>query len=373
MGLQEEHMKIEDSAMTSLIQGYCREAGVRNLQKHVEKICRKVALKVVRTTGWGGGKPAEAEVTEAKAAEADDSGLSMDAELRDAWGFKAAAAESKPPSEPPAAAADTPAEADTPEPFDTIVIGADELSDYVGKPTFTSERLYDVPPAGVVTGLAWTSMGGAVLYIETQPVGTRHISRMSNRTIGSEGEGGDDAAGSKGGGGASVTRTGQLGDVMKESSVIAHTFARTYLAGLDADNTFLEEAHVHLHVPEGATPKDGPSAGVTMVTSLLSLAMDRPARADLAMTGELSLTGRVLPIGGVKEKTIAARRAGVRHIVFPKQNERDYAELPDILKEGVTPHFAHTYDDVYRVAFGTDDELAALAAAKKESDATPAA
>jgi len=125
-----------------------------------------------------------------------------------------------------------------------------------------------------------------------------------------------------------------------------------------------------MHVPEGATPKDGPSAGITMVTSLLSLAMGTPARSDLAMTGELSLTGRVLPIGGVKEKVIAARRAGVRHVIFPKANERDYAELPTNLTEELTPHFAHAYDDVYRVAFGTDEELARLAqeaAARKAS------
>merc|ERR1712146_690909 len=109
------------------------------------------------------------------------------------------------------------------------------------------------------------------------------------------------------------------------------------------------------------TPKDGPSAGITMVTSLHSLTMDQPARNDLAMTGELSLTGRVLPIGGVKEKTIAARRAGVTHVVFPKANERDYAELPAILKEGVTPHFAQHYDEVYRVAFGSDELMDRLA------------
>merc|ERR1719149_95215 len=147
-----------------------------------------------------------------------------------------------------------------------------------------------------------------------------------------------------------MIRTGQLGEVMKESSTIAHTFARYYLGEIDPGNSFLEESPLHLHVPEGATPKDGPSAGVTMVTSLLSLAMGKACRDDVAMTGELSLTGRVLPIGGVKEKTIAARRAGVKHIIFPKANERDYAELPDILKEGIHAHFTHTYDDVYKVA-----------------------
>ena len=177
------------------------------------------------------------------------------------------------------------------------------------------------------------------------------------------------------GGNANIIRTGQLGDVMKESSSIAHTFARSYLGGLDSSNTFLEEASLHMHVPEGATPKDGPSAGVTMTTSLLSLAMDRPARSDLAMTGELSLTGRVLPIGGVKEKTIAARRAGVRHVVFPKANERDYAELPEILKDELTAHFAETYDDVYKVAFGNDellDQLAKEEAARRAEKAAEA-
>jgi len=191
--------------------------------------------------------------------------------------------------------------------------------------------------AGVVTGLAWTSMGGAVLYIETQPVGP-----VPSEVA--EGEG-------SGGGRGSLRTTGQMGDVMKESSTIAHTYARTYLNALQPDNTYLERAPLHLHVPEGATPKDGPSAGVTMVTALLSLATATPPRADLAMTGELSLTGKVLPIGGVKEKTIAARRAGVVHVVFPKANEPDFAELPEMLKEGLTPYFADTYDDVYRVAF----------------------
>ena len=236
--------------------------------------------------------------------------------------------------------------------WQTVVIGADELSEYVGKPTYSSERFYDSNPPGVVTGLAWTSMGGAVLYVESQPVGTRHLSVA--------GQGGDAAAdgggggSGGGGGGGGVVRTGQMGDVMKESCTIAHTFARGFLGGIEPSNAFLEEATLHIHVPEGATPKDGPSAGITIVTSLLSLAMGKPPRSDLAMTGELSLTGKVLPIGGVKEKTIAARRAGVTHIVFPKANERDYAELPEILKEGLTPHFASDYEQVYRVAFADD-------------------
>ena len=153
---------------------------------------------------------------------------------------------------------------------------------------------------------------------------------------------------------------------MRESSTIAHTFARRFVfekaaEGSDAQ-AFFDANALHLHVPAGSTPKDGPSAGCTMVTAMVSLALGKAVRPNLAMTGEVTLTGIVMPIGGVKEKTIAARRAGVRHVVFPKANERDYAELPEILKEDLTPHFAQTYDDVYRVAFGTDDELAAAAA-----------
>merc|ERR1719498_1361973 len=145
---------------------------------------------------------------------------------------------------------------------------------------------------------------------------------------------------------------------MKESSKIALTYAKHALGNLDPTNRFFAEANVSLHVPEGATPKDGPSAGCTMVTALLSLAMDRPVRDDLAMTGELSLTGIVLPIGGVKEKTIAARRTGVKVLVFPEQNRKDFDELPDYLKDGLEVHFARQYDDVYRVAFSEADEAA---------------
>jgi len=364
IGLQEHHLRLEDDALASLIQGYCREAGVRNLQKHIEKICRKVALKVVRA-----GEALEVE--EAEVSDARDVPTGADAEgaqpaqqeavvpgldeaLREATGAERSAAESAAaaddgegaPSEASAAAAATAAAVDA---FETIVVGAEQLHEFVGKPAFASERLYETNPPGVVTGLAWTSMGGAVLYIETQPIGAG---------VRAKGEGGG-AGGGEGAGsssGAGIRTTGQLGDVMKESSTIAHTFARAFLGRKDPDNDFLEESKLHLHVPEGATPKDGPSAGITIVTSLLSLAMGKPPRSDMAMTGELSLTGRVLPIGGVKEKTIAARRAGVKHIVFPKANERDYAELPPILKEGLVAHFATEYEEVYRVAFADDDD-----------------
>lgn len=166
-------------------------------------------------------------------------------------------------------------ECETSKISDKVMIDASNLSDFVGKPVFHAERIYDQTPAGVVMGLAWTAMGGSTLYIET--------------TLVEQGEG-------KG----ALHITGQLGDVMKESAQIAHTVARGILLEKEPDNPFFANSKLHLHVPSGATPKDGPSAGCTMITSLLSLAMKKPVKKDLAMTGEVTLTGKILPIGGVR-------------------------------------------------------------------------
>ena len=185
-------------------------------------------------------------------------------------------------------------------------------------------------------GLAYTPMGGSALYIETQAI-RRGLDDDNKRR-----------------GGGTLKVTGHLGDVMKESSTIAYTVARARLAQLDPTNKFFDENDIHLHVPEGATRKDGPSAGAAMVTSMLSLALDVPVRADLAMTGEISLTGKVLPIGGVKEKTMAARRAGITCMLLPTANQRDWDELASYLKEGVDVHFADDYDSVRQVAFTRD-------------------
>ncbi|KAJ2806601.1 ATP-dependent Lon protease pim1, partial [Coemansia helicoidea] len=191
-------------------------------------------------------------------------------------------------------------------------------------------------PPGVVMGLAWTSMGGSALYIESV------VESIVESTAESTG------ANSGGGGGfhGQLHTTGQLGDVMKESSVLAYTFVRSLLHRRDPANTFFSSRAIHLHVPEGATPKDGPSAGVTMATALLSLALSRPIRADVAMTGELTLTGRVLKIGGLKEKTIAARRSGVKRILFPKANVADWEDLPANVKEGIEGCPVEWYDQV---------------------------
>jgi Lon-like ATP-dependent protease len=219
---------------------------------------------------------------------------------------------------------------------DTWEVSAENLDQYVGKPIFTSDRLYekDPLPHGIVMGLAYTSMGGSALYIETQGI---------NRGLDKEG---------KLRGGGTLKVTGQLGDVMKESTQIAYTVARARLAEIDSTNSFFDEKDIHMHVPEGATPKDGPSAGITMVTAMLSLALDKPIKCDLAMTGEISLTGKVLAVGGIKEKTMAARRAGITTIILPFDCKRDYDELPDYLKEGLDVHYASDFSTVYDIAFG---------------------
>jgi ATP-dependent Lon protease len=175
----------------------------------------------------------------------------------------------------------------------------------------------------VVTGLAWTAMGGATLSIEA--VRTHEYSR-------------------------GFKLTGQLGDVMKESADIAYGYIVSHAKRFGADPTFFEKAFVHLHVPAGATPKDGPSAGITMASALLSLARNEPARR-IAMTGELTLTGEVFPIGGVREKLIAARRAGIKEILLPEDNRGEFDEVPEHVKKGLKVHFVSRFDDVVRLLF----------------------
>jgi len=207
---------------------------------------------------------------------------------------------------------------------ESVVIAKKDLPAYLGQPVFTTEEVFENVP-GVVTGLAWTSMGGATLPIEAAAVPSK----------------------SKG-----FRQTGQLGNVMIESSEIAYSYVMAHLKEYGAAEDFFDNHFVHLHVPAGATPKDGPSAGVTIATALISMISGKPVKSKLGMTGELTLTGRVLPIGGVKEKTIAARRAGLKMLIFPEANRKDFLELPDYLQEGIEVHFASEYRDVYKVAFG---------------------
>ncbi|KAL0101790.1 hypothetical protein PUN28_019140 [Cardiocondyla obscurior] len=279
-GLSKEQINIQDNALTTLIKSYCRESGVRSLQKHIEKVHRKVAFKVVKK-------------------EADKVDVTMD-----------------------------------------------NLQEFVGKPVFTHDRMYDITPPGVVMGLAWTAMGGSTLFIE---------STVRKPAGGKKTEG-------------TFEVTGHLGDVMKESIHIAMTVARNYLKQEDPQNTFLYDSHLHIHVPEGATPKDGPSAGVTIATALLSLAKNQAIRQNVAMTGELSLMGKVLPVGGIKEKVIAAKRVEVKCIILPDENKKDFNDLPKYITDGLEVHFASTFDDVYRICFAKTDEIDALRSSKPITD-----
>jgi ATP-dependent Lon protease len=202
-----------------------------------------------------------------------------------------------------------------------IEVSREQLQGYLGSPMFRDERR--LSGAGVVTGLAWTAMGGATLSIEA--VKTHGFNR-------------------------GFKLTGQLGDVMKESADIAYGFVVAHAREFGADPDFFKEAFVHLHVPAGATPKDGPSAGITMASALLSLARGRPVRR-IAMTGELTLTGEVFPIGGVREKLIAARRAGIKEILLPEDNRGEYEEVPEHVRKGLSIHFVKRFEDVAALLF----------------------
>lgn len=329
-GVKLEQVEVTDAALLSLIENYCREAGVRNLQKQIEKIYRKIALHLVRQGAQNEPSVLVSESTEesGETKESNDEPSSDTTEEAEIVETTVSATHTQNPDDQASDSKDNEATNVT---IDKVFVDEKNLADYVGKPVFHAERMYDQTPLGVVMGLAWTAMGGSTLYIETTRV--------------EQGEG-------KG----ALHLTGQLGDVMKESAQIAHTVARAILADKDPENLFFANSKVHLHVPAGATPKDGPSAGCTMITSFLSLAMNKHVKKDLAMTGEVSLTGRVLPIGGVKEKTIAARRSGVKTIIFPLANKRDFDELAPNVKEGLDVHFVDDYNQIFDLAFDPHTE-----------------
>jgi ATP-dependent Lon protease len=195
----------------------------------------------------------------------------------------------------------------------------------------------------MATGMYYTPMGGDIMFVEAA---LRHLGngyRPKEDEIGS-------ASGSQSYGSVSLILTGQLGDVMRESARAALTYATTHAYRLQIPRTQVSASEVHVHVPAGAIPKDGPSAGTTIATALVSAMSGRPVRRDVAMTGEITLTGRVLPIGGVKEKVLGAHRAGVKHVILPKSNAADLEDVPREVRETLQFHFAETLDDVLRVA-----------------------
>lgn len=255
-GVPKDRLTLTDSALKALVEGYAREAGVRQLEKQLGKLVRKAVVRLIE-----------------------------DPKLK-------------------------------------VKIGASDLEDYLGMPPFRKEQV--LSGVGIITGLAWTSMGGATLPIEATRIHTL------NRGF---------------------KLTGKLGDVMKESAEIAYSYVTAHLKDFKGDSNFFDQAFVHLHVPEGATPKDGPSAGITMASALLSLARNQAPKKNVAMTGELTLTGQVLPIGGVREKVIAARRQKIGELILPEPNRGDFEELPAYLKEGLTVHFAKRFADVAKVLF----------------------
>ena len=210
------------------------------------------------------------------------------------------------------------------EESDCVKISKHDLPEMLGRKTFAEETRYKKPKIGVITGLAYTSVGGATLFIEASCVEAKN---------------------------PGFKQTGQLGDVMVESTEIAYTYIRSIGSKDKKIQKFFTENFVHLHVPAGATPKDGPSAGITMACALYSLVTQEPVIANLAMTGELTLTGLVMPVGGIKEKTIAARRAGITQLIFPAENQKDFDDLDESIKGGIKPYFVKNFSEVLPVGF----------------------
>ena len=255
-GLTKDQVSFDAGSIKELIRSYTREAGVRNLEREIANVLRKVARELVE----------------------DDTGK--------------------------------------------IKLNKSKVGDYLGAPRFHSELAERTTKPGVVTGLAWTAAGGDILFVESTQM---------------KGKG-------------QLTLTGQLGDVMKESATAGLTFVRSHAEEFGIDSDFNEKSDIHVHVPAGAIPKDGPSAGVSMVTSLVSLLTDIPVKEKVAMTGEITLRGNVLPIGGVKEKVTAAHRAGIKEVILPDLNRKDLEDVPEHVAKDLTFHFAKEISDVLKVA-----------------------
>jgi ATP-dependent Lon protease len=254
--LRAEEVRFEEAALRTVIQDYTREAGVRNLERQIGTVCRKVATKV-----------------------AEEEGVSVN-------------------------------------------VTVDDLADYLGKPRFYYEAASRTEVPGVATGLVWTPVGGDITFVEA--------TRM---------------AGNK-----RLILTGKLGDVMKESAQAAVSYVRSQAVGLGIDEELFAKSDLHIHVPAAAVPKDGPSAGVTMATALVSLLTGRSVRADVAMTGEITLRGQVLPVGGIKQKVLAAARAGLKTVILPNRNEPDLEDIPEEIRKEMTFVFADQVDEVFAAA-----------------------
>ncbi len=272
------------AAIEKIIEQYSRESGVRQLEKQINKALRKLAFKF--------------------ATKAPLSSPEGDTNVRKG-------------NEAPSGA------------VEGAKITPSSLEDLLGKPPFYRDIYQGNDYAGVVTGLAWTSVGGEILFIETS------LSK---------------------GKGQKLTLTGNLGDVMKESAVLALEYVKAHASVLNIDYRIFDNYNIHIHVPEGATPKDGPSAGITIATSIASALTQRKVRKNTAMTGEITLRGKVLPVGGIKEKILAAKRAGITDILMCQENEKDILEIPEMYLSGITFHYVEDVQDVWRFAL-TDETV----------------
>lgn len=282
-GLKSTDVKYTDKILKKIAEEYAREAGVRNFEKALDKIHRKVAMEIVEN---------EYKIADLKAAGATEEDIANNKELLQR----------------------------------PVRITDDKLIKYLGQPIFHEDEVIRATRPGMSVGLAWTSMGGDVLAIEAQ-----HIPGKGDLKL-----------------------TGQLGDVMQESANIAFSYVKSIAANHGIDMKWFDSNNVHLHVPEGATPKDGPSAGITMATAIYSLITNQTMAQNMAMTGELSLLGKVMPIGGLKEKVLAARRNLVKTILIPKFNKRDLDKLEDNVKEGIEFHLVGDMEEVLKYAFPND-------------------
>lgn len=330
-GIDQKHVSISPKALEVLIEKYCRESGLRNIKKLITRVFSKASLFIVEKLD----EKKSDSVEDIKGTESARTNESIEAE--------------SPKAEPAVVAEDIPSEPigrvlDENElqgdplaiPDDVkLEITPENLKDYVGPEVFAHSRLFEKLPPGVSTGLSYNYSGsGDILHIES--ILTNSIS--------------------SGTGLAGIHATGHLGDMMKESSQIAYSFARLYMAKNYPENKFFEAAEIHINCPEGAIPKEGPSAGIAFVSSLISLATNASLPATVAMTGEITLTGKVLPIGGLREKILGAKRNGCTKVIFPKDIEKSLEEIPDEVKEGVELIPVLWYDDVFNVIFEEHDK-----------------
>jgi ATP-dependent Lon protease len=297
-GIESDEVEFTDEGIDLLINGYTREAGVRSLEREVGNVCRKVARKVVALRGPRVGGEDEAPAAEAKP------------KKRSA---KAKAAEAAPVEVAPAAEV---------APFEKVSIDAKALPDMLGPVKFREQARDAKPEVGAATGLAWTEVGGSLL--------TTEVTTMDGR--------------------GKLTITGKLGDVMQESAQAAMSYVRARSHALGLEKDFYRNVDIHVHVPEGAIPKDGPSAGITLATAITSALTRIPVRHDVAMTGEVTLRGKVLPIGGLKEKLLAAHRMGIHEAILPRDNEKDLPEVPEVIRNDMKLHLVDSMDDVLKIA-----------------------